>query len=580
MDITRHKKEVNYLTETTTQSKVTKLSQDSEPFYKAEETSSDNFCAIKINSSTSDNSAFSIDILPSFENSDKRTSMAKNAFTRLKKAFSLIAKKSLWCTIYLKTKVKNILSLIVRSLAKAIKKDGIRTFYKNIKDKLCFSLKKLRSEAGTKLIFLVSLVAFCFTICLFSCSVGYKVTVGNIDLGIISSSETYNEVYHDICENVFNLSGKEFTLPDKARLYKTIALKRSFLTKEQFAENLKSTSADMIPAYTIVIDNKMIVSLPSEKMAREALNEYKNSFSTGIKGTEPEFANTVEIVYMFSPKYLLHSKDTAVKYLLNGEFSYYKSDSDQTVSELSSKTGVSEDIILKFNIIDNSLVSKGQLLKLYSGKMFADVKAVHKLQREEAIPFETVKKISGELYLGVTKIEEAGSMGIKHIDEYVTYINGIEVSRDVLCESVLKAPVSQVEIVGTKEVPSPIGTGKLVMPTSGSLSSRFGSRWGRQHQGIDLSASEGTPIYAADNGTVTYSQYNDGGYGYMVKIDHGNGIKTYYAHCSELIATKEQIVAKGDLIAKVGNTGRSTGPHLHFEIRQEDIPVDPMNYIN
>ena len=118
------------------------------------------------------------------------------------------------------------------------------------------------------------------------------------------------------------------------------------------------------------------------------------------------------------------------------------------------------------------------------------------------------------------------------------------------------------------------------MPTNGSLSSRYGSRWGRKHEGVDLGAEVGTPIYAADNGTVTYAEFNNGGYGYMVKIDHGNGLETYYAHCSELLVEEGQIVAKDDLIAKVGNTGRSTGPHLHFEVRQDGTPVDPMRFID
>ena len=181
---------------------------------------------------------------------------------------------------------------------------------------------------------------------------------------------------------------------------------------------------------------------------------------------------------------------------------------------------------------------------------------------------------------GQKKIKTPCTDGLKYVDEFITYINGIETKREVLQESIIKAPVTQVEYIGTKELPSPVGSGILSMPTSGSLSSRFGSRWGKQHQGIDLGAPLGTPIYAADNGIVIYSQYNDGGYGYMVQIDHGNGLKTYYAHCNELLVNTGDIVAKGDIIAEVGNTGRSTGPHLHFEVRRGDVPIDPLEYLN
>ncbi len=117
-------------------------------------------------------------------------------------------------------------------------------------------------------------------------------------------------------------------------------------------------------------------------------------------------------------------------------------------------------------------------------------------------------------------------------------------------------------------------------PVNGTLSSRYGSRWGRNHNGIDLAAQTGTPIYAAESGRVTYAEFNDGGYGYMVKLDHGNGLETYYAHCSELCVKAGDVVTKGGLIAKVGSTGRSTGPHLHFEVRRNGVPEDPYFYLN
>ena len=99
------------------------------------------------------------------------------------------------------------------------------------------------------------------------------------------------------------------------------------------------------------------------------------------------------------------------------------------------------------------------------------------------------------------------------------------------------------------------------------------------HAGIDLGASTGTPIYASDNGIVTEAQFKNNGYGNFISIDHGNGFVTYYAHCSEILVSPGDVVAKGDLIARVGSTGRSTGPHLHFEVRADGEAQDPMNYI-
>jgi len=120
----------------------------------------------------------------------------------------------------------------------------------------------------------------------------------------------------------------------------------------------------------------------------------------------------------------------------------------------------------------------------------------------------------------------------------------------------------------------------LIHPTSGVVTSRFGSRWGSNHKGTDIGAPIGTPIVAAAGGTVTVAQYGySGGYGNYIIISHGNGVQTVYAHCNELKVAVGQTVSQGQLIATVGNTGRSTGPHLHIEIRVNGIAQNPQNYI-
>ncbi len=121
----------------------------------------------------------------------------------------------------------------------------------------------------------------------------------------------------------------------------------------------------------------------------------------------------------------------------------------------------------------------------------------------------------------------------------------------------------------------------LIRPISGIIMSRFGSRESIRsyaHRGLDIAASTGTPIKAAAAGTVTVAGYNSS-YGYMIKISHGNGVETVYAHCSQLIATKGQKVSQGQVIAKVGSTGNSTGPHLHLEVRKNGTILNPQNYV-
>ena len=120
------------------------------------------------------------------------------------------------------------------------------------------------------------------------------------------------------------------------------------------------------------------------------------------------------------------------------------------------------------------------------------------------------------------------------------------------------------------------GRGKL---TSGFgwRKNPFGKTW-KFHAGIDIAGARGKPIYAAAPGVVVKAQYTDG-YGRLVEIDHGYGISTFYAHCHALLVRKGAIVREGQQIATIGSTGRSTGPHLHFEVRLDGNPVDPMTYL-
>lgn len=126
------------------------------------------------------------------------------------------------------------------------------------------------------------------------------------------------------------------------------------------------------------------------------------------------------------------------------------------------------------------------------------------------------------------------------------------------------------------------GISFAVAPVTGHISSRYGvneSVRNHTHKGLDIAASNGTSIFAVADGTVDYAQFNSGGYGYLVIISHGNGVQTYYAHCSKLFVSEGDTVSAGDVIAAVGSTGHSTGNHLHFEVRINGTQVNPQNYV-
>ncbi len=217
------------------------------------------------------------------------------------------------------------------------------------------------------------------------------------------------------------------------------------------------------------------------------------------------------------------------------------------------------------------------------------VKTMEVVTGTEPVDFEKITKKTNRLYEGETAIKQEGQDGLKEVTKKVTKENGQPLEETVVEETVLEEPQAEITLAGTKELPQEEdaasadseakGSGQLAAPVSGyRITSGFGPRWGRTHLGVDLALAIGSRISAADSGTVVFSG-TEGGYGNLVKLDHGNGIVTYYAHCSQLLVTEGQRVEKGQAIAKVGSTGNSTGPHLHFEVRVNGENVDPMDYL-
>ena len=205
---------------------------------------------------------------------------------------------------------------------------------------------------------------------------------------------------------------------------------------------------------------------------------------------------------------------------------------------------------------------------------------------EDAIPFETVKKNDSSLVKGSTKTKTQGEEGLRRKTTTITYLNGQETARKEGEFKTVKEPVDKVVLVGTKKKTSSNnnngsaikGAPSFGWPVSGRITSPYGTRDGRLHAGIDIGKPIGSAVKASAAGTVTRAG-NAGDYGILVEINHGNGWVTRYAHNSSVKVKVGQKVSKGQTIALSGNTGRSTGPHVHFEIRYNGSAKNPMTYL-
>jgi murein DD-endopeptidase MepM/ murein hydrolase activator NlpD len=142
----------------------------------------------------------------------------------------------------------------------------------------------------------------------------------------------------------------------------------------------------------------------------------------------------------------------------------------------------------------------------------------------------------------------------------------------------LGAQIQAAQSASSYSPPASRSSSGFIWPVSGPVTSPFGMRWGRMHTGIDIGVAYGTPIHAAASGQVIYAGWMDG-YGNLVFIDHGRGISTGYAHQSSIAVSNGQAVTQGQVIGYVGCTGHCFGPHLHFEVRVNGTPVDPLGYL-
>lgn len=410
-------------------------------------------------------------------------------------------------------------------------------------------------------------------------SVGYTVEVDDTVVGTVAKKSEYYEVLEEVKTEVKDIADVEFEPEGKEAFRVEIVKKSDFTKKEELAENLKSTSEEMIESFSITKDGAFVAALHTEEEAKHILAKYLESRVGTNENITAEFAEQVDVAKTYQPKDVIKTKDAVFAELLKGKTAKHIVLEHETLDDLAETYQVTADAILETNEITKDEVVPGKELIIYTGEPIFSVKTVEFVQERIEIPFETEQKKDAGLYIGRTEIETEGKVGVRCIERYITKIDGVATEEEVIIDEMLEEPVTQVERVGTKKAPPSSGTGSFMMPTSGTLSSPFGARWGRQHAGVDLAAKTGTPIYAADNGVVIVSEHKNNGYGKFITIDHKNGFITNYAHCSELLVKAGDIVKKGDLIAKVGNTGRSTGPHLHFEIRLDGVAKNPYDYI-
>ena len=343
-----------------------------------------------------------------------------------------------------------------------------------------------------------------------------------------------------------------------------------------------------VDASAIQVNQAKTAVLASTEEAESVLDTVKRAYlpSNGnVTLVEAEFVEPIEVVTVEASIRELDSATEAVQLLTQGtekieEYVLKAGDSLWTIAS-ENDTSVEALQAANPNVGEKSL-QIGEVLKLAKAEPMVSVKTVIKAVNEEKIPYSTVYEKDSSAFKGQQSVVKAGTEGKKAVTYEIAQVNGVELERKVIAETVVAEPVNKIVKTGTKTIVASRGgggSGVLAWPIRGRINSPFGQRGRGYHTGIDIDANKGDPIYASAGGTVTQASYS-GGYGNCVIIDHGDGLSTLYAHLSKISVSVGQKVSRSELIGLAGSTGNSTGPHLHFEVRVNGGYKNPINYLN
>lgn len=307
-----------------------------------------------------------------------------------------------------------------------------------------------------------------------------------------------------------------------------------------------------------------------------------DDFELGILSID--FAEEVEIVEAYLPvSQLTHISEAIDQVTKEQETpSEYEVVSGDTLSEIAIKVNIPMDRIIEMNDSledERSTLQIGQKLIITVPEPELSVVRVEENYYEETYDADIEYIDNNDWYTTKTVVHQEPHAGFRKVVVDVYYLNDKEVERDILKEEIVMEAVAKVVERGTKIPPT------YIKPISGGRqSSGFGRRpaptkgASTYHKGIDWATPTGTPVYASCGGTVTKAGWGSG-YGYVVYIDHEDGRQTRYGHLSKVLVSVGQTVKQGERIALSGNTGVSTGPHLHFEILINGTQVNPLKYL-
>lgn len=412
----------------------------------------------------------------------------------------------------------------------------------------------------------------------------YLVTVDGIELGVVLEPTVFDSVVERVEARASNILGYDYQLEAEIVYESTMVERDKISPLTGFEPFLFNRVGEVMKTYVLTVDGEFIGASVNRAELEGLLARLQEPYLTEYT-TSAGFVPEVRISYEYTASDVMQDLDAMWDTLSStlSEDMVYTAVKGDTYSGIAFDNDMSLGDLVELNPglnLDRLMIGDEVLVK--ESVPYLAVTTVERQTYHEVLasPVERVK--DSTMYQGTTKVLEEGTEGEALVTADIAFLNGREQERTVLESVTLVEPTTRVIAEGTMPRPATMPKGYFIWPVYGRITSYFGYRsiFGTYsyHSGIDIATSYGTTIVAADGGTVTFSGYK-GTYGYLVIISHGDGLQTYYAHCSSLLVSAGQKVYQGQAIGRVGSTGRSTGNHCHFEIKVNGTSVNPLSYL-
>jgi len=422
-------------------------------------------------------------------------------------------------------------------------------------------------------------------------SVALDVMLDSEHIAYVSDQQTFDDIRASVESKIYS-SGEGEYMTDSIPTLKFVIIEKDNLTdNSEIAETLYNSYQEYIgQSYGLYLDGIILGTTKNESEFTRLLDEIASVYITGEKGETYTILNTLEIVRDTYPKSYERTYEELLSLFKTSDTpTVHTVKKNETAEDIAAEYGTSVPVLTLLNSdININSLSAGQNIIVGRPQAELRIETVRYVSYTDVEGFDTKYIYTNDLFEGVKETKQKGSNGIYEVTAEVRSVNGVETYREEISRKKVKDAVSQQILVGTKTI-APSGT--FIWPLEGHagyVSSGFGSRTLRGvkdfHRGTDIAADYGTKILAADAGVIVQYGYQSGGLGNYLAIDHGNGIISYYGHCSSLnkSLSKGSKVYQGQVIAYVGSTGNSTGNHLHFALynTEKDSYFDPLPYID